>query len=361
MEPIVIARAPGFITFGVGNLPSVPSSKLAERLTVTAAVDYYAYAIITPSRSTEVHISMAEGNGLVWHKRHSRSAWSTEAGMPEAIARLFGTREGLNIFLSAQAPLSIGLGLSGSLTVSMIKALAFSHGLDLEPGEVAALACHVHSGLHNLQSYDPCQYAAACGGLMGIVVAGSAIRVAPLRMKPVTQQSLESQLMLFCAPKADHPSGDVDQDEQNSVASVQPRSVRARLAQDVNYRVQSALERGDWVRLGDLLQHTWLEQCRACNVDRENTLVGALHAARDCGALGGQGTALGSGLLVVLCPEKHQPDVTSALTARGLKRLPLALEPEGVQVMEAMPRTKLTSTSSLQDQLLLRSHLSRTT
>ena len=358
MDPIVIARAPGYLTFGAVDAPRAPTEK-QERLTITAAVDYYAYAIVSPSRSPEVRISIAEENGCAWREPNRRSVLYEESGLPDTIMRLFGAREGLSIFLSAQAPLGAGLGLLGSLTVAMIKALAFFHGLDLEPSEVAALACQVRRDVLNLEDRDECQYAAACGGLIGITSTGDAVQSIPLRVTPEIQQTLDRHLMLFGVLQAtlDHRGIYTQQLDTNMVTpSDEPKS---RVPHNMSRKVRASLEQGNCARLGALLQHAWLEQCRASSVDQDNILIEALHAARDNGALGGQATRIGSGLLVVLCPEVHQPGVTSALTARGLRQLPVSLESEGVQVMEAVPHTRLTSISSWQDQLRLGSKLRR--
>jgi D-glycero-alpha-D-manno-heptose-7-phosphate kinase len=350
MEPIVIARAPGTLTLGISDKPPAALPDVGQQLTITAAVNYYAYAIVSPSRSAEVHITVAESDGLFWHELRDGSLRSIEAGLPQALSRLFGTMEGLSVFLSTQAPLGLGLGLSGSLMVAMIKALAFSCGLDLEPSEVAALACYVRADHLSLRGDDPCQYATACGGLNGIVATGGAIQVAPLRMTSENRRALEKQLMLFGSPRAGgRPGGSSAQTRgirNRELASAPPSQVR----QDVNRKVRTSLERGDWATLGELLQRTWLERCQLASHGQDNPLIGALKVACDSGALGGQGTGLDTGLLVVLCPEEHQPGVTGDLTELGLKRLPLALEPEGVQVMEAVSRTKLSSISAMQDQ-----------
>ena len=61
--------------------------------------------------------------------------------LPKAIVCHSNVRDGLTVFLASQLPPGSGLGLSGSVAVSMIKALAFCCGLDLGPNEVAELAC----------------------------------------------------------------------------------------------------------------------------------------------------------------------------------------------------------------------------
>jgi D-glycero-alpha-D-manno-heptose-7-phosphate kinase len=350
VQPIIIARAPGHITLGFNHAPFTMAAEASESLTITVAVNYSAYAIVAPSRATDVHITVASGDDLVWHELYDSTARQSESGLPQAIAQLFGVGGGVSIFLSAQAPLSVGLGISSGMTIAMIKALAFSCGLDLEPADVAALACYVRVDLLGLRGYDPCQYAAAYGGLNCISSNGKTVKIDPLRISPETQQSLEKQLMLFSAPRT-RPRSELNSPLATAASEQEPLAeLPSRALLDVSRALRTAIEEGDWKRLGEVLQWSWLEQRRFAHVEREDPLASALDTAIDRGALGGQGIGRGSGLLVVLCPEDRQPDVTHALGSQGLAQLPLAFDPEGVEVMEAMPRAKLTSSSSLHDQ-----------
>ncbi len=356
MEPLVIARAPGHITLGSIYAPFGTLAEAGEQLTLTAAVNYYAYAIITPSRAADVHISVAGNDSPGADELYGGAGWLGGSDLPRAIAELFGAGRGLSIFLTSQAPLGVGLGLSGSLTVSMIKALAFSCGLDLDAKEVAALACYVRVDLLSLEGRDQCQYAAAYGGLNRIVTLNSSVRVDPFDLPIELQQSLEQHLMLFAANGIPHASSQHSAPARTPVE--QASSPTPTVPAGINRSVRTSLEIGDWTRLGALLESTWLEQCRLAHVSQDDILVAALKAARECGALGGQGTRINSGFLVVICPQEHQPGVTRALAKQGLRRMPLALEPEGVQLLEAMPRPRLSSLPSEQDKHSIRSHLS---
>jgi galactokinase/mevalonate kinase-like predicted kinase len=344
VQTLIVARAPGHITLGVSNTRFSASAETAQHPAITAAINYCAYAIVAPSRATDVHITVAANNDLMWRRLRNGFAPRSESQLPEAIARLFGVGGGMSISVSAQAPLGLGLGLSSSQAVSMIKALAFSCGLDLGPEEVAALACHVRVDVLNLQSYDKCHYAAACGGINAISSSGKAVMVHPLKLSLETQLSLERHLMLFGAPRsAEQAREDAELDRlllepEQPLPASPPHSLHG-----INRAVRTSLEEGNWSVLGDLLQRAWLEQCQLSNVGPDDELVSALDAARDSGAFGGQGTNLGSGLLIVLCPEERRLRVAQTLGMRGLRQLPLTLEQEGVQVMEAFPRTRLTS------------------
>ena len=209
MEPIVIARAPGHISFGCADDVSLASSGDLDQFMISAAVNHHAYTIVTPSRDRNVRIACAEHNAF----SDDDPMWGTELALPRAIARFLGIRGGLSVLLCTQAPLRSGLGLSGSLTVSMIKALAFSCGLDLEAGEVAELAVSAMADTLGLASDRQRLHAAASGGLNVIHRTRSQVRVDPLCLSTECRQSLEKQLMLFeancsrCDPRDSRQQG----------------------------------------------------------------------------------------------------------------------------------------------------------
>ncbi len=356
MEPIVIARAPGHLSLGWDDVALGVASGPDEGIMISAAINTYAYTIVSPCDADDVRITVAACNGSPWHISDG-SPWGADLALPKAILKLFGTRRGLDIFLSTQAPLGIGLGLSGSLAVSMVKALAFTCGLDLDPHEVAELACRVLTEAVSLHDDTACQYAAACGGMSSIGVSHGKVRVDPLRMTAESRQSFGRHLMLFDWLSPRHPGRDTalcagaPDVSERSVSSPSDGSPGARR------RVRTAVEQGEWETLGELLQWRWLERRRMAAASQDDVYVQSLAAARDSGAFGGQGTAVSGGYLCLLCPEERQADVTKAMNARGLQRLGLALEPDGVEVMEAVPRAKLRSIATSWEPAQLGSYL----
>jgi len=339
MEPIVIARAPGHLSLGWDEPPAAAGVDVGERQAICAAISTYAYTIVSPCSANDVRISVAGCHTLPWYMPQD-AAWGGELTLPRAILRLFGTREGLSIFLSTQAPVGIGLGLAGSLAVSMIKALAFSCGLDLDPREVAELACSVGAEAESPRSTAPCQYAAASGGLSWVGMSDGRLKATPIRTTLEARHSLAKHLMLFGQPCATHP---LDREGEDGAAEGVPESAVAAYltaSQNENRRARAAIERGDWAELGDLLERGWRERNRLVGMDADNPLSQGLSAARAAGAYGGKGTGRRGGLLMLLCPDERQDAVTEAMDERDLRRLPLTLEMEGVQVMEAVPHTK---------------------
>lgn len=336
MEPIVIARAPGHLSLGWDQPQGVVGVAPGGLAAICVAINYYAYTIVSLCRTNDVSISVAGCHTLPWYVPQD-AAWGGELALPRAILRLFGTREGLSIFLSTQAPLGIGLGLAGSLAVSMIKALAFSCGLDLGPREVAELACSVGAEAESLRSLGPCQSAAAYGGLSWVDASDGRIKADPIRATPEVRRSLESHLMLFGQPYAPHPLDHERAGAEETLAPALAEYLEA--SRNETRRARTAIERSDWAGLGDLLERGWLERCRLAGMGADDSLLQSLATAKASGAYGGKGTG-SRGLLLLLCPEERQSAVTEAMSGRGLQRLPLMLEAEGVQVMEAVPHTK---------------------
>jgi len=339
MEPIVIARAPGHLSLGWDEPSGMAGVVPGALPAICATINTYAYTIVSPCRTNDVCINVAGCHTLPWYVPQD-ATWGSELALPRAILRLFGTREGLSIFLSTQAPVGIGLGLAGSLAVSMIKALAFSCGLDLSPQEVAELACSVGAEAESLRSSGPCRFAAACGGLSWVEASDDRIKADPIRMTPEARRSLERHLMLFGQPYAPDP---IDRERSGAEEAPAPVATETLAAiRNETRRARTAIERGDWADLGDSLERGWLERCRLEGVGADDPLSQSLAAAKANGAYGGKGT-VSRGLLLLLCPEQQQAAVTEAMSARGLQRLPLMLETGGVQVMEAVPYTKLLS------------------
>ncbi|NLF00017.1 MAG: hypothetical protein GX601_03480 [Anaerolineales bacterium] len=355
MEPIVIARAPGHISLGFADSPDLaPGEDLGEAL-ISVAVNHHAYAIVTPSRDKDIRIACAEHNAAP----DDDPMWGAELALPKAIARFLGVREGLSVLLCAQAPLRSGLGLSGSLTVSMVKALAFSCGLDLEAGEVAELAVSAMADTLGLASDGQHLHAAAYGGLNVINRARDQVQVEPLRLSAEVRQSLEAQLMLFEAdcPTCLHSSKSYRSCTEMRDPAPAP-SIQAR--RETCQSARLALEQGDLTAFADSLHWLWPERHRAAEASNDPFAVECYQIARDNGAIGGQLIGARQRGFLLLCPEAHQQRVTDSLTALGLQRWPLALEEQGVQVMEAVSRAGEISLPPIMQTLQRGIHLPQT-
>lgn len=308
----LLARAPVNISF-CGDGESSVHCEGCDGLTISAAINYYTYTILTPGWSGGLQIISADHHDSSWTSCDDEPDWESSLCLPRAIARYFNLSDGLTIFLASQIPPGAGLGSPGSLAVSMIKAVAFWCGLDLGPAEVAELACYIEIEKLGMPAGKQDQYAAAFGGLNCITSSPSGVTLEQLQLSTGTYQALEKGLMLFSAADHDLP-----------VAAPRRRS-----QSDWGAEIRRALEQGDLDAFGGLLHRSWTidgvadlfwEQC--------------YRAARENGALGGNVTGA---FLMLYCPLGYQNGVMEALEALGLRRLPFVLENRGVEVMQAMP------------------------
>lgn len=334
MSTVLIARAPLCISFGGGGTDLPAYYEQHGGLVVSTTISYYTYAILTPSRSDDVQITFANQqstcNDLIWDRYLS---------LPKAIACYFHIDGGLTVFLASQVPPSAGLGCSGSVAVTMVKALAFWCGLDLGPAEVAEMACHVAVDEMKMPIGKQDQYAAAFGGLNCIRFSSKGVVVEPLEVSLETREALERGLVLFFAGSSPHSASILHREEQASREDERATIDRLDAIKELGSEIHGALIKGDMAAFGELLHESWMKK-REMTQDITNEFLDRCYqAARDNGAVGGKVTeAGGMGGMVFYCPEEHQAAVTDALEAFGLQRQFFWLDTDGVQIMEVSSR-----------------------
>jgi D-glycero-alpha-D-manno-heptose-7-phosphate kinase len=341
MSTVLIARAPLRISFGGGGTDLPAYYEQHGGLVVSTTINYYTYAILTPGCSDDVQIIFANRRAIRQQSTCKDLIWDGDLRLPKAIACYFHIDSGLTVFLASQAPPNSGLGCSGSVAVTMIKALAFWCGLDLGPAEVAELACHIAIDKMKMPIGKQDQYAAAFGGLNCIRFSRKGVEVEPLKISRETREALERGLMLFFAGGSLHSASILHREEQASHKDEQAAISRLDAIKELGSEMCVALKKSDMAAFGELLHESWMEK-RELTQDITNEFLDRCYqAARDSGAIGGKAIgAGGGGFMIFYCPEERQAAVTDALTAFGLQRQSFWLDTEGVQIMEVSSRPK---------------------
>jgi len=338
MDKTVIARAPVRIGFAGGGTDLPSYYEQFGGLAVSATISYYVYVILTPSHLDGVQVIYADHQAFCRLADPEDLLWNSDLCLPKAIVYHFNIRDGLTVFLASQVPPGSGLGLCGSVAVSMIKALAFCCGLDLGPKEVAELACYVEIDKLGMPVGRQDQYAAAFGGLNCITFSKSGVVVEPLCLLPKTHKALEEGLMLLFSGASHHSLATLHGQRQAGRQEDEATMRRLGTIKQLGIEIRAALESGDLEAFGDLLHRSWMEERELTPGLTNPTLDQCYQLARENGALGGKVTDAGSGgFLMLYCPKERQDAVTEAATALGLQRWPFALEREGVQVMQLVP------------------------
>jgi len=333
---VLISRSPVRISFGGGGTDLPAYYERYGGLVISTTISHYVYTILNPGWPDGVQIISADYRALCQRPTCEDLIWNGDLALPKAITYYFNLRDGLTIFLASQVPPGTGLGSSGSVAVSMIKALAFWCGLDLGPAEVAELACYIEIEKLGMPVGKQDQYAAAFGGLNCITFSRDGVTVEPLQVPPGTREALETGLMLFFTGTSRQSSTILRRQKQASQQGDQATLRRLEAIKELGLEVRAALEQGDLETFGDLLHRSWMEKRQLAEGITNPFLDQCYQTARENGALGGKVTgAGGGGFLMLYCPVDRQKAVVEALETLGLQRRLFTLEEQGVQVMQA--------------------------
>lgn len=334
---ILIARAPVRISFGGGGTDLPAYYSRYGGMVVSTTINYYVYTILTADREDSVQIISADYRALCQRPTCEDLIWDGDLSLPKAITYYFGLNGGVNIFLASQVPPGTGLGSSGSVAVSMIKALAFWSGLDLDPAETAELACYIEIDKMGMPVGKQDQYAAAFGGLNCITFSEEEVTVEPLSLSARTRQALEEGLMLFFTGTSRQSSTILRRQRKASLEGEEAMLCRLDAIKELGLEIRMALEREDLDAFGDLLHRSWVQKRGLVSGVTNAFIDQCYEAAREHGALGGKVTgAGGGGFLMLYCPVERQEAVSDALSELGLQRRPFSFDDDGVQVMQAL-------------------------
>ena len=338
MDKVLITRAPMRICLAGGGTDMPGYYERHGGMVVSATISYYVYTILTSNPLRGIQVMYADQHAVSPSVGREDLMWDSDLGLPKAIAHHFSVCDGATIFLASQVPPGSGLGLSGSVAVSMIKAIAFSCGLDLGPKEVAELACYIEIDKMGLPVGRQDQYASAFGGPNSIEFNRHGVVVEPLRLLPETRQALADGMMLFFLGASCQSSTILMRQRERIQRQDSDTMRRLGAVRDLAMAIRVALESGDLNGFGQLLHRSWMEKREIVSGITNPALDQCYQEALHNGALGGNVTgAGGGGFMVLFCPVARQQAVTEALAALCIQRWPCVLEDEGVQVMQSVP------------------------
>lgn len=331
---MLIARAPVRISFGGGGTDLEAYYSRFGGIVVSATIDHYAYTILSRGNRDSLEINSADYSTFYRQPVSEDLIWDGDLTLPKAIIHHFDLKDGLNVFLASQIPPGTGLGSSGSVAVSMIKALSTWHGLHLSPGEVAELACHIEIEKMRMPVGKQDQYAAAFGGLNFIVFTQEGVTVEPLRLPGTTLETLQNRLLLFFLGGT-RKSSSILKYQKRATEKDDERTVHTLHAiKELGLATKDTLEKGNLKAFGELLDLSWQNK-RTLAPNITNSFIDDCYAAaKAAGAEGGKLTGAGSGgFLMLYCQEDHQDAVTEILEGMGLRRMDFRFDFEGARIV----------------------------
>jgi len=272
MADIFHSRAPARIDFGGGGSDAPPFSTEFGGAVVNAAIREYVYTtlevtpdsesirIVSPDMSEEVEVASvgairADGN----------------LDLVKILIRELNPAIGFRLRIDSALPPGCGLSTSAAVGTATAAVVARAMGRDLEPRDAFGLSVRVEREILQWPGGTQDQYAAAMGGVNFIEFDGLAAEGRRLELPREVVLELERDLFL-CHTGAAHLSSSIHTDIRTAYAD--PDSPCRRATHELKrlaFEIRDALERGDLMAFGDLLNTNWryhqdLHEC--CNTPR---------------------------------------------------------------------------------------------
>ena len=332
---MLIERAPVRISLGGGGTDLAAYYRAYGGMVISAAINKYFYTFISRGAETEgVQVISSDYRTFYRHDPQQPFFWDGNLQLPRAILHHFGVEREYDVFLASEVPPGTGLGSSGSVAVTLVRALSTLSDIPMSRQEIAETAAYIEIEKMGMPVGKQDQYIAAFGGVKVITFAADGVTVEPLQLDDTTLERLESRLILFFTGSS-RESSNILEHQKRASEKRDPAVIDALHAiKALAHNMRSFLELGDLDGFGQLLDESWHEKKKlapnvsSSGIDRWYAL------ARQHGAVGGKVTgAGGGGFLMLYCPVDRQAAVTQALEADGLVRMNFHFDFQGATVL----------------------------
>jgi len=323
---MIIARSPLRITFGGGGTDLASYYGGREGFVIAAAIDKYVYVSVMRPFSPGIYLkySALEHVEQVADVKHPI--------IREALRLQNLSTPQIEIATLADIPAGTGLGSSGSFTTALLKALCVHQRKAVHSHELAENACHIEIDRLGEPIGKQDQFIAAYGGIACLTFhKDHRVSVDPLRISPATLHELEDNLLLFFTGYS-RAAGDILQD-QHRRSQIGDDGMLRNLDQVkfLGYRSKEALERGDLVRLGELLHEQWEHKKRRAGAATNPQIDAWYSLAMRNGAIGGKLVgAGGGGFLLFYASDRTR--LRQTMATAGLEEVRFRFDFEGTKV-----------------------------
>ncbi len=332
---MLIARAPVRISLAGGGTDLAAYYEPFGGLVVSAAINKYFYTLISLGHPGDgIQIISSDYHTFFRHDPQQPFFWRGDLPLPRAILHHFGLDRGYNLFLASEVPPGTGLGSSGTVAVTLVRALSTLCDRPMSRQAIAETACYIEIEKMGMPVGKQDQYISAFGGLNKIHFSADGVTVEPLWLNDAVLAQLEERLVLFFTGSTRESSNILQQQKRASEEKAPAVIDALHSIKALAHEVAACLERGDLDGFGELLHASW-DYKKRLSAHISTPLIDRCYAiARAQGALGGKVTgAGGGGFLLLYCPVERQAAVTRALEAEGLIRMNFRFDFQGASVV----------------------------
>jgi D-glycero-alpha-D-manno-heptose-7-phosphate kinase len=296
------------------------------------AVDLYAKVVIVPRDRPGVSIIAQDYGEAIEIADPSQILYDGRHDLLKAALNVTQV-DGVDISVYSDVPPGCGTGSSAAVSVALIGALAVLAEMYLTPHEAAKLAHRLETEELGIQSGVQDQVASAAGGIgYHIIDPYPSVSTSHIRLPDSIGYELESRLLLVYTGQS-HLSGEVHNKVIGDYEAGVDRTVKAMdTLRNTPIWAKSALMRGDFVELGEVMNTNTLAQKRLHSEITTDGSERLEEAAKGAGAIGFKiNGAGGGGSVTVLCGADNARPVESAVRGAGFRVLNCHLEPNGLR------------------------------
>jgi D-glycero-alpha-D-manno-heptose-7-phosphate kinase len=251
----------------------------------------------------------------------------------EAIRMLGFKTPQVEITTLADIPSGTGLGSSGSFTTALLKALYVHRMRQIEPKQLAELACEIEIDRLGEPVGKQDQYIAACGGLTCFTFnPDDSVDVAPLAISMDTKFDLEDNLLLFFTGFS-RSAGSILQDQNTRTKGSDKHMIdNLHLVKELGLKSKALLESGRTMEFGALMHEHWEHKKRRSGGMSNAQIDQWYDLGMKNGAVGGKLVgAGGGGFLLFYAGDRNR--LRHAMAAAGLEEVRFAFDFEGTKVL----------------------------
>ncbi len=331
----LISRSPVRISFGGGGTDLASYYEKYGGVVVSASINKYIYTVLEMRLDDRIQIisSDLQLNQTVSDAYHLK--YGEGLDIPVAVLKHFNVQRGLNIFMASEIPPGTGLGSSGAVTVNMINTINQLERLKLGKKEMAELAYKIEFHDLGMPIGKQDEYASAFGGINFIKFnRNGTTEVESLKIPREVKLRLENDVMLFFTGRT-RESSKILRSQDRSTKDKSGHVVESLHAiKQVAYDVKKAIESGDLMEFGRLLDHSWQTKKNLAQGITNPRIDKLMGIAKKNGAMGGKLTgAGGGGYMMLFCEKANQNKVTKALRAEGLSPLDFHFDKKGASII----------------------------
>ena len=292
-------------------------------------VDLYSYVRIIENGKDLIRI-IAENLGKTLEiKSFEKIEYNGELDLLKAAVRRLEIKEGLDIYVKAEAPPGCGTGTSASIAVTLISALATYKGFGFSKNEISILAHKLETEELGLESGVQDQYAASFGGLNFMEVKYPNVNITNVKVSEKRKFELESQFILVYL--SSRSSSKMHRAVIENYKKGDPNTLNSfDIMKECAYEMKNAIT-SDINEVGRVMNRNWEAQKKLHPLMVNPLISKAEEISKNNGAIGFKcNGAGGGGTITILARRGHELLIKSKLLEKGYSIIPFKLCFNGV-------------------------------